>query len=267
MAKPIEITPEMDAAADEFIVNFYSKPRYGLNYRGTIETRHGPKPVSIYVTRPRPALPAGGDASTQTWRNSTDPLQMDPDDDKNCYINVYVPPTSFDFYTPDLSVSKHHLKKIVLHELVHCVDQKLNKEELFNTPWHRKQRSVLRVPEYQKSPDYYNQPWEQDAYMSSEAWDQVQMWKRNGIGLNRAMQEIRDKGAFNHAEKIYKQDPVKWKRYLRALYESVKKIYEQDIANISMTPHARNCSVRETGMCDCGATDADEARYPGNMMS
>ena len=172
-------------------------------------------PVKVVIKKPDPSKGLA-DAETPTlWElRNQDPGWSLP----ACYINVYetIPPRNH----------KRELKKAIIHELIHCVDTKLNDPDLFDTGWHQKHRQDIRSPGYIDSPKHYTSPWEQDSFMSSEAHDQVSMWKRNGVSLERALQELRNHMADNPREQEWKKVPDLWRRYMQTMARAVQEIYQ-----------------------------------------
>lgn len=215
-ALPIKVTPEIDVFAEKCIgILFEGNVTYGdAFYEDNLifDDRH----IPIAVTLEKPEKSKGlASAETPTWwdMKSTDrgwSLSA-------CYINVYetIPPRS----------DKRELKKAIIHELIHCVDAKLNDPNLFDTDWHQKHRQDIRSPGYMGSPAHYTAPWEQDAFMSSEAHDQVSMWKRNGVSLDRALQELRNHMADNPREREWRKSPELWRRYMQTMARAVQEIY------------------------------------------
>ena len=217
IALPIKITPEIDQFAEKCIsILFggnevtYDDAFYedGLMFDGRY--------VPIAVMMKRPELSKGlADAETPTWwdqRRGNSEWSLSA-----CYINVYdtIPP----------KYNKWELKKAITHEIVHCVDPKLNDPNLFEEDWHTKHRRDTGSPGYVDSPEHYTAPWEQDAFMSSEAHDQVSMWKRNDVSLDRALQELRNHVADNSREKEWKRSPDLWRRYMKTMARAVEEIY------------------------------------------
>ncbi len=222
-ALPIKVTPEIDAFAEKCVnILFgddigYTDPRIvgDAFYEENLMFGGRYVPVKVMVKKPEPSKGLAG-AETPTWwemRNQDPEWSLSA-----CYINVYetIPPRN----------SKRELKKAIIHELIHCVDEKLNDPNLFDADWHRKHRQDMRSPGYVDSPKHYTAPWEQDAFMSSEAHDQVSMWKRNGVSLERALQELRNHIADNPREQEWKKVPDLWRRYMQTMARAVQGIYQ-----------------------------------------
>lgn len=218
IALPIQVTPEIDNFAEKCINLLFSDE---ITYDNTFyeevlnfNDRH----VPVAVIMKKPELSKGlADAETPTWwdvRNSGGGGWSL----SSCYINVYdtIPPRN----------DKRELKKAIIHELIHCVDEKLNNPNLFDTGWHQKHRQNMKTPDYVDSPAHYTAPWEQDAFMSSEAHDQVSMWKRVGISHERALQELRNHMADNPREQEWKKSPDLWRRYMQTMAKVVQEIYQ-----------------------------------------
>lgn len=66
--------------------------------------------------------------------------------------------------------------------------------------------------------------------MSSEAYDQVSMWRRNGVSLERALQELRNHIADNPREQEWKKSPDLWRRYMQTMARVVQEIYQNELA-------------------------------------
>ncbi len=219
-ALPIKVTPKVDAFAEKCIgILFEGNVTYGdAFYEGNL--MFGDRDVPVVVTLEKPERSKGlASAETPTW---WDMKNADPRWSLSaCYINVYetIPPRN----------DKWSLKKAITHELIHCVDPKLNDPNLFDTDWHRKHRQDIRSPRYIDSPAHYTAPWEQDAYMSSEAHARVSMWQRNGIPQERAMDILRyymNENADNPAEREWKKSPELWRRYMQTMARTVQEIYQ-----------------------------------------
>lgn len=222
-ALPIKVTPEIDAFAERCVDIIFGNdiahadPRVvgDAFYEENLMFGDQAVPVKVMLKKPEPSKGLA-DAETPTWwemRNQDPGWSLSA-----CYINVYetIPPRN----------NKRELKKAIIHELIHCVDVKLNDPNLFDTGWHKKHRQDISSPGYIDSPQHYTAPWEQDAFMSSEAHDQVSMWKRNGVSLERALQELRNHIADNPREQEWKKVPDLWSRYMQTMARAVQEIYQ-----------------------------------------
>jgi len=224
IALPIKVTPEIDAFAETCVnllfggeVTHADPAGFGdVFYEDYLEFDGRQVPVKVMLMPPSPSKGLA-DAETPTW---WDMRNQDPGWSLSaCYINIYetIPPRN----------NKRELKKAITHELIHAVDTKLNDPNLFDTDWHRQHRRDIRSPGYIDSPQHYTAPWEQDAFMSSEAHDQVSMWKRNGVSIERALQELRNHIADNPREQEWKKSPDLWKRYMQTMARAVQEIYQR----------------------------------------
>ncbi len=216
IALPIRVTPEMDDFAEKILnILFEGDITYDdAFYEDNLMFDDKYVPIAIMMKKPDPSQ---GLASVVT------PTWFDPKGDNSnwslsaSYINIYdtIPPRN----------SRRELKKAIIHELIHSVDTKLNDPQLFDTDWHQRHREDLNSPRYIDSPTHYTSPWEQDAFMSSEAHDQVSMWKRNGVSLERALQELRNHMADNPREREWRKSPELWRRYMQTMARKVQEIY------------------------------------------
>jgi hypothetical protein len=227
-AKPIQITDQMDYLAErcvDIIMSMTGMDSYGapalasLVLASKIDVNGISVPIEV-VIYPSERSKKGelASAQTPTWWKQSNPNSEEGWTPEYCLISV--------FDTPP--VPRNHrfdLKKAILHELVHSIDPKLNKSNIFKSKWHSKHRQHMNNPGYQNSPEYFDAPWEQDAYMSSEAFDQVKMWKRNDVSRERAQEVLRYFLPSSVAENHYAKDPKMWNRYMRSMYESFNKIY------------------------------------------
>jgi len=226
IALPIKVTPEIDAFAEKcinilFEDNIIFETDIGYNeiiYEDRLTFNNRDIPVAVMLRRPEKSKGLAS-AETPTWwelKNNDPGWSLSA-----CYINIYdtIPPRN----------SKRELKKAIIHELIHCVDEKLNNPRLFETDWHRRHRKNIGTPNYIDSPKHYTAPWEQDAFMSSEAYDQVSMWKRNGVPLERALSELRHHLADNPREREWKKSPDLWRRYMKTMAWAVQDIYKDEL--------------------------------------
>lgn len=233
IAAPIKITPEMDQFADNCLATMYHAAaerelRYNeiffsrdlKNFPGQFGTTI---PVSVIIGKPEESKSKATAETPSIWRANNSRAVQDGWESHSCYIRIYetIPPRLY---------SRRELKKTILHELIHCVDPKLSPERaddpnLFKSPWVQRHNVNSRDPDYVDSPAHYTAPWEQDAFMSSEAFDQVSMWHRNGVSRERALQELHFHMPDNKIEEEYKKDEKLWHRYMRALAEAYKAIY------------------------------------------
>ncbi|MHA2279911.1 MAG: hypothetical protein ACXAC5_03415 [Promethearchaeota archaeon] len=221
-ALPIQITPELDAFADKALDVLFSDKitEYGNSdeafYEDHLEFGRRHIPIAVVLRHPAESGSLAS-AETPTWweQRSSYPNGWSL---SACYVNIYetIPP----------SHHRRDLKRAMLHELVHCVDPKLNDPNLFETGWHQQHRRNISAPDYVDSPAHYTSPWEQDAFMSSEAYDQVSMWKRNGVSIERALIELRNHLADNPREQEWEKSPDLWKRYMQTMARAVRDIYQ-----------------------------------------
>lgn len=221
-ALPIKVTPEIDAFAEKCVSTLLNEvteylPQGDAFYEDHLE--FDGRQVPIKVTLKPPVEGYGlADAETPTW---WDMRKTDPGWTLSaCYITLYetIPPRH----------GWQELKKAIIHELIHSVDTKLNDPNLFDTDWHRKHRQDMKVPGYVDSPAHYTAPWEQDAFMSSEAHSRVSMWKRTGVSKERAMEVLRyymDENADKPVEQEWKKSPDLWRRYMKTMARTVQEIY------------------------------------------
>lgn len=230
IAIPIKVTPEIDAFAENCVNMLFggfaehadSASVGDAFYEDHLMFNGRYVPIKVMLQEPK----AGGalaDAETPTWWEMR---EQDPGWSlAACYINLYetIPPKN----------SKREIKKAIIHELIHCVDEKLNDPNLFDTDWHQQHRKDISSPEYMDSPKHYTAPWEQDAFMSSEAYDQVSMWKRNGLSLERALEQLRNFVADNPREYEWKKSPNLWRRYMQTMARAVQEIYGMNPAGVS----------------------------------
>jgi hypothetical protein len=155
-----------------------------------------------------------GSASTPAWRHYR---EYSFDGSGSCNIYLY-----------GKQVDSEKLR-IILHEMIHCIDPKLNKEQLFKEEWHKKNRGFMHDPNYMSYNHYFKTPWEQDAYMSSDAYHRISNYKRWGIPYFRVLTEIKNATPDSKAENVYYKSPKLWRKYLKMLSYYLNKIYKDDI--------------------------------------
>lgn len=222
-ALPIKVTPEIDAFAEKCVNILFggnvahADPRLvgDAFYEENLMFGGRSVPVKVMIKKPDPSKGLASAETPTSWEMTN----QDPGWSLSaCYINVYetIPPRN----------DKRELKKAIIHELIHCVDEKLNDPNLFETGWHQQHLQDISSPGYINSPKHYTAPWEQDAFMSSEAHDQVSMWERNGVSLERALQELRNHMADNPREQEWRKNPDLWRRYMQTMARAVQEIYQ-----------------------------------------
>ncbi len=232
---PIKVTPDLVELADlvtDRLLEGIDENGEPLEYGGCIADKYLPIPYSghrIIVVLQRPDQKQKeenihGNAETPTWWQMNEqrrPTSELGSSSAGCHVNLY--------YELPIKAWRYDIRQVVLHEIIHCIDPKLNQEELLNTKWHEKHRQTMDRPGYQGSPEYYTAPWEQDAYISSTIYEMVQMWHRNGVSYNRAMEEIRSYPPQRTFEKEYAKNPQLWQRYMKHLYKVVQEVYQAEV--------------------------------------
>lgn len=198
----------------------YNSLKYGtIFYSGILKIEEKRIEIRVIVSMMPPHKDKLADMMTPTWHEKTKNTKLHPD-----YFHMRI----YDTIPPKTHI--RYLKRAIIHELIHAIDPKLNKPELFDASWHESHRKNMSNPNYSNSNQYYTSPWEQDAFMSSEAYDQVAMWRRNGVDLERAIMEVKNHLPETMPEKYYFNDKKLWKKYLKALYISLKEIYENNLS-------------------------------------
>lgn len=228
-AKPIQITDSMNEFAENVMAtllgneigrNFPRKLGYGeVIYIGYIEAYGKEHYIDVILRDPAESSGQQGDAETPAWRKAG------PNESQSCNIQLFLPwPLPKGTYLP-------HIKQTILHEMIHCIDPKLNKSDVLETSWSKKHRQNMNREDYIQSPDYHTAPWEQDAFMSSRAYELVSMLKRAPVPYVRLVEMLRhhkpDPG--NKFEQTYYENPKLWRRYMNAIWQSVQQIYKDDI--------------------------------------
>jgi len=123
------------------------------------------------------------------------------------------------------------LSEIIVHELVHIFDPKLNKPELEDAPWNWKSKSDRGIPMNLSGGDvYYAHPWEQDAFMAQEAMNSIKYafdWYGDEEDIPTMIEKIKKdlitKRAETEAEKFWYKNPKMWRKYLNTIYALFKK--------------------------------------------
>ncbi len=230
VAVPIRITPEMHRFSQECYVALYGKYNAGkLEYNrefftSELKVDNWTIPVSVTIKPPEPGRGLASAETPSWWEHENKPDDWERAWElAECNITIYetMPPEN----------DQRVIERAILHELVHCVDPKLDESRskdrmLFDSPWHRREREKLRDPNYVDSPSHYTAPWEQDAFMSSKAYDQVAMWHRNEVTRERAIEELHLHMADDSVEREYRKDDKLWRRYMRAMAEAFNSIYD-----------------------------------------
>jgi hypothetical protein len=223
IALPIQVTPEVNAFADQCVSILFENPENIVYndafYEETLSFNGKDIPIAVMMKRPEESAGLASAETPAMWDRANSDSQRGWSL-SSCYINIHetIPPRN----------DRREIKKAIIHELIHCVDEKLNDPELFDTGWHQKHRRDMGAPKYVGSPNHYTAPWEQDAFMSSEAYDQVSMWKRMGVSSERAMQQLRNFIPDNPKEKEWRKSPDLWRRYMQTMARTVQEIYNGD---------------------------------------
>lgn len=214
IALPIKINDKMEEIALKVVqkMNNYKgeKEKEELIHVDTLdEVGKRPYYFNFYYT-PSNNEWLRGSASTPAWRQSRD-------GSGTCNIRLY-----------GKQVDAEKLRTI-LHEMIHCIDPKLNKQNLFEEEWHRKNKGLMNDPAYMSHDHYFTTPWEQDAYMSSDAHNRISNYKRWGIPYFRVLIEIKNAMPNSKAEDTYYKNPKLWRKYLKMLSFYLNEIYKKDI--------------------------------------
>ena len=143
------------------------------------------------------------------------------------------------------TISEHI--RIIHHELVHIIDPKLNKPELLSKTKEQNKHHNLEVirlkkelntekdpeklKELEKELDsqikkYYKFPWEIDAYISSEAEDYVQKILKFSRTKREALNYVKQMVPRTQVERIYLEDEIIKKRYIKYITKLIDKEFE-----------------------------------------
>jgi hypothetical protein len=76
--------------------------------------------------------------------------------------------------------------------------------------------------------NYYTLPWEQDAYMSSQAFNYIKKNHENGLSYHECLTALKKFTPMSDSEEIYYKDKNIWRRYLKLLYFYLAEIYQNE---------------------------------------
>lgn len=151
-----------------------------------------------------------------------------------------------DFYNDNPKAYKD-LEKIILHELVHVVDPKLNKPELkdknYKQAISRNEKFDELIEKYVKEKDkkkkseirnelnsliekYYKFPWELDAIISTEAFNKFNEIKKKSKNRKEVLNYLKNVTPDNEILKLYHDDQKIWKRFILSINKLIDKEYE-----------------------------------------
>lgn len=138
-----------------------------------------------------------------------------------------------------------NVRRVILHELIHAIDPKINKPELKEKSqkvlkvFHSNVEKLKKVIIYSKDFDekqnakkdleklfkeYYKFPWELDAYISTEAEEVFKDIKKKSRSKKDALNYLKNYTPENSLLKFYHEDPKVWKRFIL----SINKLIDRD---------------------------------------
>lgn len=138
-----------------------------------------------------------------------------------------------------------NVRRLILHELIHSIDPKLNKPELkeksdkviksfrdnveklkkiiiYSKDFDEKQNAKRDLEKLFK--EYYKFPWELDAYISTEAEEVFRDIKKKSRSKKDALNYLKNYTPENSLLKFYHEDPKVWKRFIL----SINKLIDRD---------------------------------------
>lgn len=113
-------------------------------------------------------------------------------------------------------------REIIEHELVHLFDPKL-KSKFDSKPWGWLQKSNTQF----KSDEYYNLPWEVDAYIASQARSMVNWYLPRQLNKEQIKERIQAPIANSEFEKAIVNNKKIWRKYKRALAQAYYERYQE----------------------------------------
>lgn len=113
-------------------------------------------------------------------------------------------------------------REIIEHELVHLFDPKLS-SKFDSKPWGYNQRQNTQF----KSDEYYNLPWEIDAYIASQARSMVNWYLPRQLTKEQIKERIQAPIANSEFEKAIVNNKKIWRKYKRALAQAYYERYQE----------------------------------------
>jgi len=118
------------------------------------------------------------------------------------------------------------------HELIHMFDPKLNNPKLASTKWgfeaYHKAGKPLGSVDTDTTNQYYNNPWEQDAFMAQTAREAIRnhkwLYDANWEEIQTSLQKIKPETPWEIA---WYKDPKKWRKYLNTVYQELVRRKQQ----------------------------------------
>jgi hypothetical protein len=121
--------------------------------------------------------------------------------------------------------------EIIIHELIHIFDPKLNNPELRTRKWgiDAPNKSINPSDDPVKNQEYHMNPWEQDAYMTQSARQiiKIRNWLYDGDWAQ-IQDSIKNLTPNSPWEITWKKDQKTWRKFLNTIYQELLRQKQQN---------------------------------------